>query len=136
MRSKTLLAAILLAACAAGARAAAIALKDGSLLRGNVVGQTMDGVELATPDGTLHVGLDRILRIDYVEPPPLGLPLGETSPAPPIGVTHEGVPQHGNPSGSPGPRPDRRRGGRVGQCGCAQPLQAVPRPPRPRPTVG
>ena len=70
-KTKMLLTAILLAVGAARAGAAVVTLKDGSSLRGNVVGQTLDGVELATPDGTLHIGLDRILRIDYAEPPPL-----------------------------------------------------------------
>jgi opacity protein-like surface antigen len=68
MIMKTIAAAILLAACAARAGAAVVALKDGSRLRGRVVGQTADGVELATPDGTLHIGLDRVLRVDYDEP--------------------------------------------------------------------
>lgn len=78
MRMRTLYAAILLAACAARAQAAVVTLKDGGRLRGQVVGQTADGVELSTPEGTIHVGLERILRIDYVDPGviPPELPLG------------------------------------------------------------
>ena len=82
---RTLFAAILLSACAARAGAAVVTLKDGSSLRGKVLGQTADGLELATPDGTLHIGLERVLRVDYAEPPPLplDLPLGQGAPAPP-----------------------------------------------------
>ena len=68
MKTRALFAAILLAFCAAGARAAVVTLKDGGVLRGTVVGQTADGLELSTPGGTVHVGLDRILRVDYAEP--------------------------------------------------------------------
>ena len=73
-----MLAALLLSALALHAGAVVVTLKDGSALHGKVVGQTPDAVELATPDGTLHIGVDRILRIDYVEVPalPLDLPLG------------------------------------------------------------
>ncbi|MFI5349968.1 MAG: hypothetical protein ACHQ2Z_10525 [Elusimicrobiota bacterium] len=77
MKTKDLVAAIFLALCPAGAAASVVTLKDGSVLRGTVVGQTADGLELSTPDGTLHIGLDRLARIDYAEPPPLALPLGE-----------------------------------------------------------
>ncbi len=85
MRIKKILAAILFAACAARAGAAVVTLKDGSILRGKVLGQTPDGLELATPDGTLHVGLDRVLRVDYGAPPPsplVPLPGVETPPPP------------------------------------------------------
>ena len=64
----TLLAGLIFVLGAARAGAAVVTLKDGSVLRGSVVGQTADGVELSTPDGTLHVGVDRIARIDYTEP--------------------------------------------------------------------
>ena len=74
-----MLAALLLAACAARAGAAVVTLTDGSVLRGKVIGQTLDGVEIATPDGTLHVSLARIARIDYGDQtpplPPLRVPL-------------------------------------------------------------
>ena len=93
MRTKILFAALLLAAGRAGA--AVVTLKDGSSLRGRIVGQTADGLELATPDGTLHVGLDRLLRVDYGEPPPpLDLPLGEISGAPPKGPAEAGPRRH------------------------------------------
>ena len=87
---RTILAALLLAACAIRAGAAVVTLKDGSTLRGKVTGQTADGVELATPDGTLHIGTDRILRIDYAEAPalPPDLPMGE-APAPPAETPRE-----------------------------------------------
>ena len=78
--------AIILAACAARAGAAIVTLTDGSILRGKVIGQTLDGVEIATPDGTLHVGLARILRIDYGDqapPPPLSVPLPGVEPSSP-----------------------------------------------------
>ena len=83
MKLRTLTAALLLAVCALSAQAAVVTLKDGSTLHGKVVGQTADGVELSTPDGTLHIGTDRILRIDYAEVPaiPPELPLGG-APAP------------------------------------------------------
>lgn len=83
---RILFAAILLAAGAARARVAVVTLSDGSKLRGGVVLQTADGVELTTPEGRLHIGLDRILRIDYAESPApfLALPPVEASPASPI----------------------------------------------------
>jgi hypothetical protein len=88
MKMRTMLAALLLAACAVRAGAAVVTLKDGSTLRGKVTGQTLDGLELSTPDGNLHIGTDRILRIDYSDVPapppsvPPGLPMGgEPAPA-------------------------------------------------------
>jgi opacity protein-like surface antigen len=86
MKIAALIAAFFLAAGAARAEAAVVTLKDGSILRGAVVGQTADGLQLSTPDGTLHIGLDRVLRVDYVEeaaPPPLpDLPSpGEAAPS-------------------------------------------------------
>jgi hypothetical protein len=87
MIRKILVASILFAMLASGARAAVVTLKDGSSLRGAIAGQTADGVELVTPDGTLHIGYVRILRIDYAEPLP-GLsapPSFEAAPAPPAG---------------------------------------------------
>ena len=85
MKARILFAAIFLLACAARAGAAVVTLKDGSSLRGKVTGQTADGLELSTPDGPLHIGLDRVLRVDYAEPPPLplDLPLGGVAPVPP-----------------------------------------------------
>ena len=72
---RTVLAAILLSACAARAGAAeVVTLKDGSTLHGSIVGQTADGVELNTADGTLHIVLDRIRRIDYLAPGAAPLP--------------------------------------------------------------
>ncbi|HEX4048375.1 MAG TPA: hypothetical protein VH309_11100 [Elusimicrobiota bacterium] len=65
--TRALAAALLLAAGAASARAAVVTLKDGGILLGNVVGQTSDAVELATPEGNLHIAVDRIQRIDYSE---------------------------------------------------------------------
>lgn len=78
MRIPLLFAAILLAAGAARAGAAVVTLKDGSSLRGRVVGQTADGLELQTPDGTLHIGLERVARVDYAETAPV-------PPLPPVG---------------------------------------------------
>jgi hypothetical protein len=81
---RSLFAALCLAACASRAGAAVVTLKDGSRLRGKIVGQTLDGIELSTPDGTLHIGQDRILRVDYAEPPGLAIPLpGEIATPPP-----------------------------------------------------
>jgi opacity protein-like surface antigen len=69
------LAALLLASCLFGTRAGAatVTLKDGSRLRGAISGQTADGFELATPDGTLHVSQSRVAAIDYSD---------EAAPAP------------------------------------------------------
>lgn len=68
MSLRAILTALFLAALAARAGAAVVTLKDGGILLGNVVGQTSTGVELATPEGTLHIDVDRISRIDYDMP--------------------------------------------------------------------
>lgn len=83
MRTKT--AAVLLALCAfvSWSDAAVVTLKDGSRLRGTVTGQTRDGVELSTPDGTLHISQSRIMAIDYSDEmpaPPPGAPPGAAGP--------------------------------------------------------
>src|SRR6185312_12943407 len=74
MRTKT--AVLLLALCAfvSSADAAVVTLKDGSRLRGAVTGQGPDGIELRTPDGTLHVAQSRILAIDYSDESPAESP--------------------------------------------------------------
>src|SRR4051812_15499710 len=65
--------AVLLIAClwAAGASAATVTLKDGSVLRGKIAAQTADGLELATPDGTLRISTGRVQRVDYGDEAPL-----------------------------------------------------------------
>lgn len=86
MRMKRTLAFLLLALCAWASRAdaAVVTLKDGSRLRGTVTGQTADGLQLATPDGTLHISQSRIAAIDYSDespPPPPSAPPGSTAAA-------------------------------------------------------
>ncbi|MBV9080378.1 MAG: hypothetical protein JO102_04580, partial [Elusimicrobia bacterium] len=59
-----LVVAVFLAA-AASADAAVVYLKDGGQIRGTVVGATTQDLQLYTPDGTLKIATDRILRVDY-----------------------------------------------------------------------
>ena len=61
-------------AFASTADAAVVALKDGSRLRGTVRGQAADGIELVTPDGTLHISQARIASIDYADEMPAAPP--------------------------------------------------------------
>src|SRR3569832_1010332 len=68
MRTKWTLAAVLLSLFAwSWTEAATVTLKDGSRLHGTVTGQTSDGIELSTPDGTLHIGTSRLLNVDYAD---------------------------------------------------------------------
>src|SRR5689334_3018076 len=62
---KIFIGAAALALSAASVDAATIYLKDGSQLKGTVVGATARDVDLYTQDGTLHISTDRILRVDY-----------------------------------------------------------------------
>jgi hypothetical protein len=73
MKARRTAAVLTLAVClwAARADAAVVTLKDGSVLRGKIAAQTADGLELATPDGTLRIGAGRIQRVDYAEEAPL-----------------------------------------------------------------
>lgn len=74
--TKALAAALLVGVLGTSAGAAVVTLKNGGILLGNVVGQTSDAVELATPEGNLHIAVDRIARIDYSEAELPGAPPG------------------------------------------------------------
>ncbi|HXT00504.1 MAG TPA: hypothetical protein VN915_07500 [Elusimicrobiota bacterium] len=86
MGTRRRLAVVLLALCAfvSQAGAAVVTLKDGSRLRGTVTGQAADGIELKTPDGTLHISQSRILTIDYSDEAPAAPPTAP--PTAPPGV--------------------------------------------------
>jgi hypothetical protein len=58
----------------APALAALVYLKDGSRLRGTVVGATARDVQFHTDQGTMRLAADQILRIDYAETEPSAQP--------------------------------------------------------------
>lgn len=65
--NKTLLTltALIMIALLPTADAATVFLKDGSLVKGTIVGATARDVQLHTADGTLRISTERISRIEY-----------------------------------------------------------------------
>jgi len=88
------------------ASAATIYLKDGSQVRGTVVGATALDVQVQTDNGAVRIETDRIQRIDYSEAAPAPTPTRTVAPAPaPTPSARPEVPYEEPPS----PYPARRR---------------------------
>jgi opacity protein-like surface antigen len=71
------------------AQAAVVYLKDGSQVRGTIVGGTARELQVHTPDGTLTIATDRIQRIDYAETAPAAAPAPTPTPSAPLTSTVE-----------------------------------------------
>jgi opacity protein-like surface antigen len=67
MKRFLLLLGLLIAGFANEANAAVIYLKDGSQVRGTIVSATARDLQVHTPDGTLNITTERILRVEYAE---------------------------------------------------------------------
>lgn len=72
------LTALMMLGASVSLEAAIVYLKDGGQVRGTVVSATAADLKLHTPDGTLTIAAERILRVDYAETPTPAEP-----PAPP-----------------------------------------------------
>ena len=85
---------LLLAALALPAYGAVVYLKDGSQVRGTVVGATALDLTLSIREGSLTISVDQIERVDYSEasgtpPPPSAPPLPVEPPSDPVSAPEE-----------------------------------------------
>ena len=84
---RRLWAVLLLAASAIPASGAVVYLKDGSRVKGTIVGATAMDLTVLLPEGTLTISSDRIARVDYSDssevPPPPSMPTPPPPAAPP-----------------------------------------------------
>lgn len=87
----------------ASANAAIVYLKDGSQVRGTVVAATAQDLQLHTPDGTLNIAADRILRVDYAES---ATPAAPEAPSSQIGGPPARDVRRSGPRRRPAPEPE------------------------------
>ena len=73
---------IVMVGVASSASAAIVYLKDGGQLHGNVISSTAGDIQLHTPDGTLTISTDRIVRIDYSDLKLESFPADTSAPTP------------------------------------------------------
>ncbi|HVE13685.1 MAG TPA: outer membrane beta-barrel protein [Elusimicrobiota bacterium] len=123
MKNSILLAVLLVGAASAAADAAVIYLKDGTQLKGTIVGATARDVTIYTANGTQRVDTARILRVDYSEgeaaPAPAPTPAPAPAPPPPTRYRYRGYAPE-----APASDEDRRQLFSIGM-GLAAPLSRV-----------
>ena len=86
-QTRIIIAALVILFSLSNIYASTIYLKDGSLIKGTVVGATAQDVQVNTADGVLRISADRVLRIDYSDnatpnAPETTPPINPAPPAP------------------------------------------------------